>query len=198
MLATLLPLLLAAPAAPASPAHRLADWVEGKAGARSRVLTFTDAKGEHQVRFELSPVKTKQGADQEERSQELLVVHTLGKKELWRAKDFVTACAFDLSLELYEGSVTVTDLDGDGEAEVGFAYRLGCRSDVSPLGAKLLLYEGSTKYALRGESFEQVGEKEFAGGDFKADPAFDKAPPSFLEHARARWARVVKAPATAP
>lgn len=190
MLALLVPLLVAAP--PTPPAHRLGEWTEAK-GVRRRDLIFTDAKGEHLVRFELSAVKTKQGEEQEERSQELLVVHTVGKQELWRAKDFVQACAFDLSLELYEGGLSVTDLDGDGEAEVAFAYQLGCRSDVSPLSAKLLLYEGSSKYALRGESFEQVGEKEFAGGDFKADPAFGKAPPAFLEHASGLWKRVVKA-----
>ncbi len=157
-------------------------------------LSFTDKAGAHFVRFQLSVERTRQKDDSVLRSRDLLVVHTVGKKEVWRAKDFVDACEFDLTLELLEGSIEVTDLDDDGEPEISFLYQLACRSDVSPKVVKLLMYEGATKYALRGESREQVGEHEFMGGDFKADPAFARAPPKFLEFARAKWkAKVVEA-----
>ncbi|MFT3706857.1 MAG: hypothetical protein QM817_04240 [Archangium sp.] len=176
----------------AAPAVKLSSPVESKDGAWSRSLTFTDKTGEHVVKFELTAPKSKKvDDDMYERSRLLTVVHTIGKKEVWRAKDFVEKCEFDLALDFVDGSIEVTDLDDDGEAEISFLYKLGCRSDVSPLGTKLLMYEGATKYALRGDSRERVGEKEFMGGQFKADPAFDKAPKQFLPFASTQWKKLI-------
>lgn len=185
-------LLAAAPAATLSP-------VDTKDGGWSRTLTFTDKAGAHEVKFSLTPVKERTGADGDDlfHSRWLLVVHTLAGKEVWRTKDFVEDCKFDLTLEFFEDSLEVTDVDENGLGEVSFAYQLGCRSDVSALTAKLLLYQGTAKYALRGESRYQSGEKEFSGGAFKADPAFDKAPKSFLPFAKAKWKRVVIDPVDA-
>lgn len=175
----------------AAPQSSVSNWTSSK-GVDSRELRFTDKAGAHVVRFGLSAEKQKKGAnDSIARSRELLVVHTVGKKEVWRAKDFVTKCEFDLSLEVVEGSIKVTDLDDDGEPEISFLYQLGCRSDVSPRTAKLLLYEGSTKYAARGETREQVGEAEYAGGDFVLDPSFEQAPRSFAEFVRFQWKALV-------
>jgi hypothetical protein len=187
MFVRLLTLLLSA-----APAVKLTPPAAQPNGAWSRTLTFTDKAGEHQVRFELGAQKQKAvGDDFIERTQLLTVVHTLGKKELWRAKDFVEKCEFDLALELVEGSIEVTDLDDDGEAEISFLYRLGCRSDVSPLSAKLLMYEGTTKYALRGDTRERVSEKDFMGGSFTVDPAFEKAPAKFLTFAKQQWKALI-------
>lgn len=133
---------------------------------------------------------------------QLLVTHEVeGPKNKWsrvfQAKDFVKDCEFDLTLELVPGLAELSDADGDGELEVSFAYLLGCRSDVSPLTMKLLTYEGATKYALRGTNKVIVseledGKREFQGGDFEADPAFEPAP-KLLEHAKARWAKALEA-----
>ncbi len=165
-----------------APQSSVSNWTNVK-GVETRELRFLD----HVVRFTLSAEKkTKAG-----RSRELTVVHTAGTKELWRAKDFVKDCEFDLTLQVIEGSIKVTDLDDDGEPEVSFLYKLACRSDVSPLTAKLLFYEGTKKYALRGETRERVGETEYAGGAFAADPSFEQAPKPFAEFARAQWKALV-------
>lgn len=185
MISRLLVLALAA-----APEAKLGAWVEAKTG-NSRELRFSDKVGAHIVRFEVSPVRSIDKDELSYRSQDLLVVHTATGKELWRAKDFVKDCEFDLALELVEGSIEVTDLDGDGEAEVSFLYKTACRSDVSPMSEKLLMYEGATKYALRGDSKERTGETEYMGGEFKVDPAFQKAPVSFLDFAKAKWKRLV-------
>lgn len=183
---------LAVLALAAAPAATLSSPVETKAGAWSRTLSFTDRAGAHLVKFELTAPKVKKVEDDmEERSRLLTVVHTVKGKEVWRAKDFVEKCVFDLTLEFIDGSIEVTDLDDDGEGEISFLYQLTCRSDVSPLTAKLLMYEGSTKYALRGTSRERVGEKEFMGGEFDTDPAFGKAPKAFLPFAEAKWKRLI-------
>lgn len=160
-------------------------------GGQAQELRFTDQRGEHVVRWHLSDVRQTGKDDAQRLDRELTVTHVVGKKEVFKARDFVRACEFDLSLDLLEGSVQLTDLDDDGEPEISFAYQLACRSDVSPLTVKLLMYEGSTKYALRGESRVRVSETEFVGGDFSADPAFDKAPKAFLEFARKRWRELV-------
>lgn len=185
MISRLLVLLLSA-----APAPSVSAWSSAK-GVNFRELRFTDKAGEHVVRFALSAEAKKKGPDGLTfRSRELTVTHTVGKSEVWHAKDFVEKCEFDLTLDVVEGSIRLTDLDGDGEPEVSFLYRLSCRSDVSPLTAKLLMYEGVTKYALRGETRERVGEKDFAGGDFKADPSFEQAP-KFFEFAKAQWKALI-------
>lgn len=177
-----------------SPQSSVSDWSTAK-GVQSRELRFTDKAGPHVVRFALSALKEKKTADGFERSRELTVTHTVGKKEVWRAKDFVEKCEFDLTLEVVEGSIRLTDVDGDGEPEVSFLYKLACRSDVSPLTAKLLMYEGTAKYALRGETKERVGEAEYAGGDYVVDPSFEQAPPQFVEFAKAQWKTLIVEPA---
>jgi hypothetical protein len=164
------------------------------AGAATITVTFQDLEGEHRVLFTEHALATKKGL----RSKRLTVVHQMKKDirarwtEVWDAKDFVNGCEFDVTVALNEKSISVTDVDGNGKAEISFVYQLGCRSDVSPLTLKLLMYEGKAKYALRGETRTKVGEEESGksieeGGSHQEDPAFEKAPPVFLEHAKAQW-----------
>lgn len=141
------------------------------------------------MKFLLGAQRQTKTAEGYSRNKEFFVTHSLGAQQVWKAKDFVNRCEFDLELEMLDDSIEVTDLDNDGLAEISFLYKLGCRSDVSPLDVKLLMYEGTTKYALRGESYERVGETEYAGGAFKPD--FNGAPPAFLEFAKAKWKRLV-------
>jgi hypothetical protein len=162
----------------------------------SQRLTFADVKGLHTVYFTLEPMKQKplKGEEGFSRSRTLTVTHTLAGKPVWEAKDFVLDCRFDLTLDLLAKSIEVTDLDQNGEAEVSFAYTRGCRSDVSPLELKLLLYQGATKYALRGTTKVTVGKDakgaaSVMGGELEAD--FDGAPPALLDHTKTRWALFV-------
>ncbi|MGI4869749.1 MAG: M949_RS01915 family surface polysaccharide biosynthesis protein [Janthinobacterium lividum] len=76
-------------------------------------------------------------------------------RELWHLRDEVRHCAFDLDLALLPHTTTVTDLDHDGQTETTLLYFQECRSDVSPDDLKLILHEGTTKYALRGYTVVQ-------------------------------------------
>ena len=92
------------------------------------------------------------------------------------------------------GDWSVTDLDKNGVAEVTFAWRVGCRSDVSPVGHKVLMvgYDQSVevaKYVLRGDTAINIGGSLEEGGEFRVDSAFKKAPPSYLEHAKMVWSK---------
>lgn len=91
-------------------------------------------------------------------------------------KDFVHNCIFDNTLELIENSLNITDVDNNNYAEVTFMYKLGCRSDITPLEMKLMHLENGDKYAIRGNERVQVGPEHYEGGEAKADGTFKKVP----------------------
>jgi hypothetical protein len=111
-----------------------------------------------------------------------------GWQKKWQVQDDITDCEFDALCEHIPGTLAVTDLDSNNIAEASFIYKLGCRSDVSPDGKKLIMYEGTNKYAIRGNTiiiFKQSGEKY--GGDKRIDAAFTKATPALLKFANSQW-----------
>ncbi len=137
-------------------------------------------------------------------------------EQVWVMSDAEKGCPFDITCRFIKDAVTITDLDADGLAEVKLQYRISCRSDVSPATTKLIMYEGKTKYALRGLSWYGMGEANFditennacletlsgyKGGDddlvktfgrYESEKEFSGAPPEFLSHARYHWIRFVK------
>lgn len=129
----------------------------------------------------------------------LFADHLLWEGSAWtlqrRFKEMVGGCQFDVELTALSGDWSVTDLDGDGVGEATFAWRAGCRSDVSPVTHKVLLVrsgggqEGqqTEKYVLRGSTKVDSGGGVVEGGDFKVDPAFADAPKAFREHAVKVW-----------
>ena len=110
-------------------------------------------------------------------------------RNLLPVRDFVEPCEMGgVTARFHDAARMITDLDGDGIAEVTFAYELSCRSDVSPGTYKLLVLENGTKYILRGETTVDLGDS-IMGGKFTADPAESKWPAAFLRHAKQVWAR---------
>jgi hypothetical protein len=108
-------------------------------------------------------------------------------RNLLPVRDFVDDCEMGgVSAIFHDAARTVTDLDGDGIAEVTFAYELACRSDVSPGTYKLLLLENGKKYILRGETVVDPGDGAM-GGAFTAEPREAKWPAAFLRHAKQLW-----------
>lgn len=105
-------------------------------------------------------------------------------KARWNMHDFIHDCPVDHEASYLKGAaVQVTDLDGDGTAEVWLAYRLMCRGDISSDTMKVIAYQAAQKYAMRGET-EAVDGK---GGGYTFDPAFMEAPAAFREFARKLW-----------
>ncbi len=141
---------------------------------------------------------------------ELYAYHYLVKgndtKLLRRVRDMQRNCGADLYAKFLKHSLTVTDLDGNGIAEITFAYKKTCTSDVAPTTMKLIMLEDNKKYALRGMSFgaalakslrravaeKNMSEKEYnklknEGDSYKADKAYRAAPRAFLEFSKKRW-----------
>jgi hypothetical protein len=107
---------------------------------------------------------------------------------LWKLNDSVKICPFDLDATFLPDSLTITDLDHNGIAESTFLYKLGCRSDVSPVQLKLIMHEGRAKYAMRGETMVPTTEPgKKLGGEKTIDPAFRLAPKVFLDFALKQW-----------
>jgi hypothetical protein len=156
-------------------------------------LVFTDSRGDNSVTFTAvnKTSKAKGSGEDPQNSRYLLVRHVRDGKVIREVNDKVERCQFDLSLELAQAALAVTDLDGDGQAEVTFAYKLACRSDVSPRDLKLLVLEDGAKFILRGSTVVNDGTGT-AGGEFKAEPAKASWPVGFYQHAEKLWRLVVK------
>lgn len=105
---------------------------------------------------------------------------------LWKVNDFIKDCEFDLTLNHIKNSLSITDLNKNGIGESTFLYRMSCRSDVSPSELKLMMHEGSDKYAVRGRMFINIQESK-EGGEYKVDKSFDSAPAGFLDYAKSQW-----------
>ena len=65
-------------------------------------------------------------------------------------------------------------------------YHTVCRGDVSPSTQKIIIYEGSRKYAVRGTSRLSLGGQP-DGGRYTFDAALQAAPAAFRQHAAQLW-----------
>ncbi|WP_313386551.1 M949_RS01915 family surface polysaccharide biosynthesis protein [Chishuiella sp.] len=110
----------------------------------------------------------------------------------WKINDFVRDCPVDIVANFIDNSLQITDLNKNGIAEVWTIYKIVCHGDVSPSEMKIIMYEGSQKYAMRGENKVQVGindnnEPQYIGGEYKMDKQFANDPKIFKEFAKKLW-----------
>jgi hypothetical protein len=110
-------------------------------------------------------------------------------KTVWAVNDAVVACPLDVVCAFVKNTLEITDINGDGVAEVSFVYRLACVGGVDPWDQKLLLVENGRKYALRGETAIKSEGGLYEGGAMKPDAAFKLAPNGFEAFARKKWKR---------
>jgi len=121
---------------------------------------------------------------------ELFAYHFIlsGTSELtWKIHDFEKECQLDIEIEFLKNTLSITDLDKNGITEIWLIYKKACRGDVSPSEMKIIMYEGTQKYALRGENKVKFSENEIYGGEYKFDHAFKGAPNKFREFALKIW-----------
>lgn len=149
---------------------------------------WNDKNGENIVIITETPVKEQSG---DFKMKELFgyqyTVNSGETKLLWKINDFIKDCPVDITLKYIDNSLSITDLDNNGIAESSFIYRMSCKGDVSPDDMKLLMHEGETKYAIRGQMKLTIKGEGTYGGEMKIDPSFDKAPWEFIDHAKAEW-----------
>lgn len=127
-----------------------------------------------------------------ENDAELYVYCYTGDRLNWKIYDFVHDCPVDLTAEFIDGTFQVTDLNKNGTPEVWTMYKTVCRGDVSPSELKIIMYEGSQKYAMRGETkvmtgIDEQGNAQFYGGDYKMDKFLQNGPAAFKSFAEKLW-----------
>ncbi len=156
--------------------------------------SWTDKLGENLLVFSQKEIIKEENGDEPEPdrlTRKLYAVHYAKSKDVYKlireVQDFTTDCGFENRAKIMKESVTITDLDKDDFAEITFAYRLGCTSELSPDVLKLIMLENSEKYAIRGDTRVQYRPDEFVGGATDIDSNFDNAPEVFLNHAKSIW-----------
>jgi hypothetical protein len=157
-------------------------------------MRWTDDSGEHCVIIcETGIYKSNGRTDEEmEGNSADVYAYTFSKKDGkiiqdWKIHDLVRDCPFDITAYFVKNTLQVTDLDNNGKAEIWVMYKVTCRSDVSPCEMKIIMYEGETKHAMRGQTKVPADEKTYWGGDYKFDEAFNAAPKKIKEFAIKLW-----------
>jgi len=166
-------------------------------GKLVNAVQFTDASGKHTIITTETGVTETKGADFDGyRNADLYAQHYLSQgntqKLLWQVHDFVKECPLDIEASFIPGSFAVTDADHNGTAEVWLMYKTVCRGDVSPADLKVIMYEGTKKYAMRGHDKVKVSATATDGGDYRFDEGFNRGPVAFKTYALRLWKRFVR------
>ena len=149
-----------------------------------KALQFEDKNGKNYL-----IATTLQNRSDEWASKAILVQHYIEKSNkklvlIRQITDKEDHCELDNDLQFLTESLKITDLDKNDYAEITFLYKVGCRSDVSPIGLKLIVIENGNKAGLRGKTqprgFGFPKEKV-------ADAAFKKLPKVIQDQADKLW-----------
>ncbi len=111
---------------------------------------------------------------------------------LWKVTDYIKDCPVDIEARFIDNTLQVTDLNANGVKEIWLMYVTVCHGDVSPLDMKIIMYEGAQKYAMRGQNRIKYSPKDFAGGDYKFDKAFNEGNALFRSFAKKLWQQHIK------
>lgn len=108
----------------------------------------------------------------------------------WKIRDYVKDCDFDTRFRFIDNALSITDLNNNGVKEIWIMYSLGCRSDVSPDELKLIMYEGDTKYAIRGYTLDyEQKPKQIMDSKKTIDMNFKKSDKRIENFAANLWKR---------
>ncbi len=88
-------------------------------------------------------------------------------KRKWRVYDYTECFGVDWFTGFVPKATTITDLDNDGITEISLPYVSICRGGMDPGVMKIIMYEGSTKYALRGSTMLMCKSEHSYGGEYK-------------------------------
>jgi len=155
-------------------------------------VEYTDVEGQHLIiTTETGNVDVKDEYGTTQQKAEVYAYSYIIKgdqyKLSWQMHDFTIECPVDTKAKYIPNTFAVTDLDKNGKAEVWLMYVTSCRGDVSPASMKIIMHEGSKKYAIRGENLVKVNDKEQYGGKYTMDEAFKAGPEVFRQYASQLW-----------
>ncbi|HEX8326686.1 MAG TPA: hypothetical protein VF629_04035 [Hymenobacter sp.] len=166
-----------------------------RSGRVVQALRYTDRTGTYTVLATESgpgPDPAPQSSDGQRADLYAYQYPATGAVPSWQVHDFVADCPLDLEARFLPKGLAVTDLDGNGTAEVWLVYRTVCRGDVGPSTQKIIMREGLRKYAVRGTSRIALGGGQAEGGTYTFDAALQAAPAAFRQHAARLWQQHVR------
>ncbi len=106
---------------------------------------------------------------------------------IWHLHDFINNCPTDIEVEFLPNTFQITDLNKNQVPEIWTMYKTACRGDVSPSEMKIICYEGMKKMAMRGRNRVKISAREFDGGEYVMDKAFQTSHTEIIKHARNLW-----------
>lgn len=89
----------------------------------------------------------------------------------WTIHDLVDCPNLDSAADFFPKAVTFTDLNNDSRVEATVAYHMFCGGGIDAHTVKVILREGATKLAIRGESRMLYPGQEPFGGEHQYDKA---------------------------
>lgn len=114
-----------------------------------------------------------------------------GWKQEWTVRDGVDCPGLDASADFFAKSLAFSDLNADGNAEVTIPYQLFCGGGVDSHTVKVILRDGSTKLAIRGESRVELPGQEPFGGEHTYDkPLLRPDMAAYKQHLDKIWQAV--------
>lgn len=114
-----------------------------------------------------------------------------GWKQDWTVHDYVDCPGLDAMADFFASSVSVTDINGDGKAEVTIPYKLYCGGGIDSHTVKVILREGPLKLAIRGKSVVKLPGQPAFGGDHEYDKTLlTPAYASYKQHMDRVWKTV--------
>jgi len=84
--------------------------------------------------------------------------------------------------------ITPSVLALDGITEISIPYVSICRGGMDPGVMKLIMYEGNTKYALRGSTSIMCKSEHHYGGEYKPSDNLNSNK-TFMEFLKKHWDR---------
>jgi len=105
---------------------------------------------------------------------------------IWKVYDYTECFGVDWFTGFIPKATTITDLDNDGISEISMPYVLICRGGMDPGTMKIIMYEGNTKYALRGSTMLFCKGDHPYGGKYKPSDNLTNEK-TFNEFLTKRW-----------
>ena len=104
----------------------------------------------------------------------------------WKIYDYTECFGVDWFTGFIPKATTVTDLNNDGVSEICLPYVSICRGGMDPGTMKIIMYEGNTKFALRGSTMLMCGSEHPYGGEFTPSENL-KENKTFMDFLTKRW-----------
>lgn len=121
--------------------------------------------------------------------------HTVWSRQ-WHRQIRQPCAGLDLDAGWLLEHVGVTDLDGDGQAEITLASRTFCGGGGDPHQLHVSLIDGGTRYGVEGDAGVSLPGEEPRGGERHDSANLAAAPAPFVQHLDALWAAVRAQPIT--